>query len=90
MVMTRSKAALVRGNTPTLGGLNITQKDLEKFIRLLEACGAYETYTYSFVSPTDVKRIGLEAEHPLSKQLSILNPLGEEYSKCVLLWFRAY
>ncbi|MGI6560165.1 MAG: phenylalanine--tRNA ligase subunit beta [Saccharofermentanales bacterium] len=70
-----------KGNTPTLGGLNITQKDLEKIHQILEACGAYETYTYSFVSPTDVKRIGLEAEHPLSKQLSILNPLGEEYSK---------
>ena len=70
-----------KGNTPTLGGRNTRQLDIEKIRRVLEACGAYETYTYSFVSPTDVIRLGLDSEHVLSQQLTILNPLGEEYSK---------
>jgi len=70
-----------KGNTPTLGGRNATQLDVEKIRRVLEACGAYEAYTYSFVSPTDVVRLGLDSEHALSQQLTILNPLGEEYSK---------
>ncbi|NLJ69949.1 MAG: phenylalanine--tRNA ligase subunit beta [Clostridiaceae bacterium] len=70
-----------KGNTPTLGGRNEIQLDIEKIRRVLEACGAYEAYTYSFVSPTDVIRLGLDSEHVLSQQLTILNPLGEEYSK---------
>lgn len=70
-----------KGNTPTLGGRSVTQLDIQKIRRVLEACGAYEAYTYSFVSPTDVVRLGLDSEHALSQQLTILNPLGEEYSK---------
>ncbi|HHT24602.1 MAG TPA: phenylalanine--tRNA ligase subunit beta [Clostridiaceae bacterium] len=70
-----------KGNTPTLGGRNARQLDIEKVRRILEACGAYEAYTYSFVSPTDVIRLGLNSDHALSQQLTILNPLGEEYSK---------
>ena len=70
-----------KGNTPTLGGRNSRQLDIEKIRRILESCGAYEAYTYSFVSPTDVTRLGLNSEHALSQQLTILNPLGEEYSK---------
>ncbi len=70
-----------KGNSHSLGGRTAKQLDIEKIHTVLNACGAYEVYTYSFVSPGNIDKLDLPEEHPLRKQLTILNPLGEEYSK---------
>lgn len=69
------------GNMPTLGGRSERQLDMQQIHRIMNGCGAYEVYTYTFVSPNTIKKIELSDDHILSKELAILNPLGEEYSK---------
>ena len=44
--------------------------------KLLTALGLYEIYTYSFIAKGETEKLGLDA----SNAITILNPLGEEYS----------
>ena len=44
--------------------------------KLLTALGLYEIYTYSFIAKGETEKLGLDA----ANAITILNPLGEEYS----------
>lgn len=77
----RIESRFSTGNTPTLGGRSKKQLDIENIHHVLNGCGAYEVYTYTFFSPKAIKKLDLPQDHPLSQELTILNPLGEEYSK---------
>ncbi len=46
----------------------------------LTASGANEIYTYSFVSPRSVDRIGLTEDSHMRRAVMLINPLGEEFS----------
>ncbi len=70
-----------KGNSNSLGGRSEKQLDIESVHTVLNGCGAYEVYTYTFVSPGNIDKINLPEEHLLRNELTILNPLGEEYSK---------
>ncbi len=48
--------------------------------RLLVAKGLVEIATYSFVSPSTVKKIKREKDPAISRMVKLINPLGEEYS----------
>ena len=49
-----------------------------KVNELLCLAGAYEIYTFSFVSPKNCDRLGLPADAPERKTVVISNPLGED------------
>ncbi|MGI5997836.1 MAG: phenylalanine--tRNA ligase subunit beta [Lutispora sp.] len=66
--------------TFTQGGRNTKQKIREMVRANLAAQGLYETYTYSFVSPSVFNQINYKANNPLRKAIKIINPLGEDQS----------
>lgn len=66
--------------TFTQGGRNSKQIICDIAKDNMEAQGLYETYTYSFVSPSVFNQINLKAESSLRKAIKIINPLGEEQS----------
>ncbi len=70
-----------KNNSRTLGGRSPGQKDLEKIHKIMNGCGAFETFTYTFVSPSQIDKLNLTEDDVLREELTILNPLGEEYSK---------
>lgn len=51
-----------------------------KALEVLIHHGYYEVITYSFASPASLDSIGLPADDPRRKPISILNPLTEDYS----------
>ena len=77
----RIKGQFSKGNSPSLGVLSDDQKTIENIHRVMQAAGGHEVYSYSFVSPGNPAKLLLESDHPLAKTLTILNPLGEEYSR---------
>ncbi len=74
--------------TPTLfsgqailnSGRSPEQKTIEKIKDVMIAQGFYEAITYSFESPKESDRLGLEEDDALRKQIVIANPLGEDFS----------
>lgn len=77
----RIESKFSKDNSITLGGRSKRQLDIENIHELMNGSGAYEVYTYTFVSPSNVSKLNLSEDHMLNKQLTILNPLSEEYSK---------
>lgn len=71
---------LLSGKSTTLGGLNKYQKQKEQMKEVLCSGGFYEACTYSFTSPKIFDQLCLPADHPLRNAISIMNPLGEDYS----------
>ena len=71
---------LLSGKETTPGGRTQNQKTLEKMKDVLVAQGYFEAITYSFESPKDLDRLGLDADDSLRRQIVISNPLGEDYS----------
>ena len=72
-------STLLRGET-TPGGRGRAMSMKDKIIRLLTGMGAYEIYNFSFVSPTLVDKLRLDADDPRRNMLKIRNPLGEDTS----------
>ena len=62
------------------GGLTEKQAMERLTDSLCRGMGFTEIYTYSFISPSDYDKIGLPADSPLRKSVTILNPLGEDTS----------
>ncbi len=52
----------------------------DKIKRTLSGLGAYEATTYSFISSKAIDTLNLPENDERRKQVSIINPLGEEYS----------
>ena len=64
----------------TRGKLNDKQKFRKLTDETLLALGLSEIMTYSFISPKYYDKIGLAADSPLRKSVTIENPLGEDTS----------
>ena len=62
------------------GGKTSEQEFSDKIKNFLVGCGAYETVTYSFISPKAWDMLGLPADSPLRNNVKLTNPLGEDYS----------
>ncbi len=71
---------LLSGKQTTLGGRSASQRAIEKMKDLFIGQGFYEACTYSFESPRELDKMMLPEDHPLRKSVSIMNPLGEDYS----------
>lgn len=56
------------------------QKALDKLRLLCSAKGLREAVNYSFISPRDLDKLALSADHPWRQVLTIMNPLNEEQS----------
>ncbi len=64
----------------TMGGISFKMK-VEKTARdVAEYCGFSQGMTYSFESPKVFDKLLIPEDHDLRKVVSILNPLGEDYS----------
>lgn len=62
------------------GLLTPRQNYKAKINNLLVEAGAYEIYTFSFVSPKNCDRLGLPSDDPRRNAIVISNPLGEDTS----------
>ena len=56
------------------------RKAADRLKARLIALGLYEITTYSFISPKAADQLGFAAEDERRRQITLLNPLGEEYS----------
>ncbi len=52
----------------------------DKIKKLLNASGAFEIATYSFIASKDIDALKLSESDPRRNQIKIINPLGDEYS----------
>lgn len=66
--------------TPTAGAKTLKQKIEDMTSNIMVACGFSEAKTYSFESPKVFKNLGIEEGHKLYEHISIVNPLGEDFS----------
>lgn len=73
-------ATLLEGKAPTMGRKSWKQKVEDIIRQTMISCGLSEIYTYSFTSPKVLDMIGLPQDSPLRKAVTIMNPLGEDYS----------
>ena len=71
---------LLSGKSTTLGGLNTYQKQKEKISAIMRSNGLFEACTYSFTSPKTFDRLCLPQNDTLRDAITIMNPLGEDYS----------
>ncbi len=65
----------IRGDA-VMGGKGAKLSLQTELRKLLTALGLYEIYTYSFIAKGETEKLGLNNE----QLVTILNPLGEEYS----------
>lgn len=65
----------LRGDT-LMGGYLPRIKKRRRLAKQLASLGLFEIYTYSFIAKGETETLGLSAENAVT----ILNPLGEEYS----------
>lgn len=72
--------SLLSGKQTTLGGRTVAQKTIEKIKDIMIAGGFYEAITYAFESPKEMDRLLVPLDHALRQQVSIQNPIGEDYS----------
>ena len=72
-------STLLRGET-TPGGRSARMRLKDSVSRVLTGMGFYEIMNFSFVSPRQVEKLGLEAGDPRLNLLPIRNPLGEDTS----------
>lgn len=74
------EATLLDGKNTTIGQKTIKQKIEDIIKNTMLSCGLSETYTYSFTNPKVFDRLRLLPGSELRKAVSIINPLGEDYS----------
>ena len=60
----------------SMGGMSRKLQNERNIKVLFNALGLYEIYTYSFIAKGDTEKLGLSADNAIT----ILNPLGQEYS----------
>lgn len=74
------EARLLEGKASTMGRKSWKQKVEDIIKQTMIACGLSEAYTYSFTSPKVFDMLGLPADSPLRNTVTIVNPLGEDFS----------
>ena len=63
-----------------LGRRTKRQEDMLKLRGLLSGMGLNEAMSYSFIAPSALDKLGLDAGSPLRDGIRLLNPIGEDYS----------
>jgi len=74
------ESTLLSGKAATRGGKTRRQKLLDQIKNVLFAQGVYEALTFSFSSPKMYEKLCLPVDDYRRKALTILNPLGEDFS----------
>lgn len=74
------QATLLEGKAPTMGRKSWTQRVEDIIKQTMISCGLSEIYTYSFTSPKVLDLIDLPEDSELRKTVTIMNPLGEDFS----------
>ncbi len=72
-------STLLRGET-TPGGRSDAMRLKDEVGRVLTGLGFYEIMNFSFVSPKQTEKLGLDNDDPRLHMLPIRNPLGEDTS----------
>lgn len=72
-------STLLRGDT-TPGGRSERMRLKNRVSRVLTGMGFYEIMNFSFVSPKQIDKLGLDEDDPRRSTLAIRNPLGEDTS----------
>ena len=72
-------STLLRGDT-TPGGRSERMRLKDEISRVLTGMGFYEIMNFSFVSPKQIEKLGLDAGDKRLNPLPIRNPLGEDTS----------
>lgn len=72
-------STLLRGDT-TPGGRSERMRLKNRVSRVLTGMGYYEIMNFSFVSPKQIDKLGLDEDDPRRSTLAIRNPLGEDTS----------
>ncbi|MFA5342049.1 MAG: phenylalanine--tRNA ligase subunit beta [Clostridia bacterium] len=72
--------SLSLGVSVTQGSRTHGQKVKRTIHNSLTSCGLNEIMTYSFISPKNFDKLGLDGNSPLRDCMVIKNPLGEDYS----------
>lgn len=72
-------STLLRGET-TPGGRSDRMRLKDEISQVLTGMGFYEIMNFSFISPKQVEKLGLDAGDPRLSMLAIRNPLGEDTS----------
>lgn len=62
------------------GTVTKEQANAKKIAAFMVGSGAFETLTYSFITPKSFDMLGLEQDSPLRNAVKLLDPLGEDYS----------
>lgn len=68
------------GGEGTAGKLSFKLRVEELARSVAEYCGFSQAMTYSFESPRVFDRLSLAADDPMRQAITIMNPLGEDYS----------
>ena len=74
------KPTLLAGKESTIGRKTLKQKIEDIIKTTMISCGLSEIYTYSFTSPKVFDKINTPANSEIRKAVTILNPLGEDFS----------
>ncbi|MDD4542647.1 MAG: phenylalanine--tRNA ligase subunit beta, partial [Clostridia bacterium] len=72
--------SLTLGQSVTQGARTHIQNVRKTISETLVCCGLYEIMTYSFISPKNFDKLGLDMNNPLRDCMVIKNPLGEDFS----------
>ncbi len=74
------KSDLIKDAHPTVGGLNVKQRNVNEIKKRAVALGAYECCTYSFINPKQYDKLRYSADDNARQVIKLLNPLSEEFS----------
>jgi len=74
------KPSLLSGKESKQGGKTYKQRMEDVIRNTMMGCGLNEAYTLSIVSPKVFDQINLPADDPLRNTVTILNPMGEDFS----------
>ena len=72
--------SLTLGQSVTQGSRTHIQNVRKTISETLVCCGLYEIMTYSFISPKNFDKLGLDMNNSLRDCMIIKNPLGEDFS----------
>ena len=61
-------------------GLTPKQKTMKAIRNMMVGMGLYEATHYSFMSPSDLDKLGVSEDDALRQVIRLMNPMGEDYS----------
>lgn len=71
---------LLKSSHVSAGGVSVRQKNIDDIKNKLNAFGAYECCTYSFINPNQFDKLCYPDDAPQRNAIKLINPLSEEFS----------